>query len=104
VEIADPWRLILSTGSGALFRTGEGRVSPQLKKASLSEVDCAEAGLVTEQIAAVSSQRVSLHQAVSGREEICIVRDLRGLRLQTWAADVLLPPRWRRGLVSSQNG
>lgn len=107
VVVADPWRLILSAGPGALIWAGQRGVSPQLKKTSLSEVDGAETGLLTEEIASTSTstptQRVSLHQAVSRREEVCIVRDLRGLLLQSWTADILLPPRWRCGLVSSQN-
>lgn len=103
VVVADPWRLILSAGPGTLFWTGQRGVSPQLNKTSLSEVDGAEPGLLTEDIAATSTQRVSLHQAVSRREEVCIVSDLRRLLLQSWTGDILLPPSWRCGLVSSQN-
>jgi hypothetical protein len=36
VEVTDPWRIILAARSGALFWTGQRRVSPQLKKASLT--------------------------------------------------------------------
>lgn len=81
VVVADPWRLILSAGPGAFFWAGQRGVSPQLKKASLSEVDGAEPRLLTEDIAATSTQRVGLHQAVSRREEVCIVSDLRRLLL-----------------------
>jgi hypothetical protein len=59
VVVADPGGFVFAASSGAVLWAGQGRVSPQFEKTSLSKVDGAVPWLLPEQVAA--TQRMGLH-------------------------------------------